>query len=210
MDKPDINLLDEWKKLTEEKFSKDKIQKQDIMNAIQKESSSTIVLLKTRLKAKIYWVVLFVVLFASWMLFSLNRPELLMIVGSFNFLYILGFFFLYKQYKQMDDYLDLSDNTLNIMKKNANLIKKALRYEKLSGMFLLPCSFIVGILVSRHYNGYTILETFQDNRLMIIILILIIVGTPFVAILSEKMNKHAYGALIEKLDNNIIRMEMIK
>jgi len=210
MDNQELDLFKDWQKLASEKFSSNNIQKQEIMDAIHKDSNSTISTLKKGLKVKIMWVVLFITLFSVWMLFSLNRPELLLIVGAINVSYTIALILLITQYKKMDSGIDPSDNTLSSMKKNLKLISNALKLEQTWGLFTLPSAIIVGILVSRHYNGYTIMETFSDPSYLSKIIILMLIITPIAFIMTNKMNKSAFGKHLDKLKENITRMELIQ
>lgn len=213
MDNRELDLFKDWQKLASEKFSSNNIQKQEIMDAIHKDSNSTISTLKKSLKIKIMWVTAFITLFSTWMLFSLYRPELLLIVGAMNASYFIALLLLVSQYKKMDSGLDITSNTLATMKKNLNLISNALKIEHTWGLFTLPSALIVGILVSRHYNGYTIMETFSDPSYLlkiIIIIIMMVIILPIAFITTNKMNKSAFGKYIDKLKENITRMELIQ
>ena len=210
MDNQELDLFKDWQKLASEKFSSHNIQKQEIMDAIHKDSNSTISTLKKSLKIKIMWVIAFVTIFSTWMLFSLDRPELLMIVGAMNASYLVALLLLVSQYKKMDSELNITGNTLSTMKRNLKLISKALKLEQTWGLFTLPSAIIVGILVSRHYNGYTIMETFSDPSYLSKIIIMMVVIIPIAFILTNKMNKSAFGKYIDKLKENITRMELIQ
>ena len=210
MDNRELDLFKDWQKLASEKFSSNNIQKQEIMDAIHKDSNSTISTLKKSLKIKIMWVTAFITLFSTWMLFSLDRPELLLIVGAMNASYFIALLLLVSQYKKMDSGLDITSNTLATMKKNLNLISNALKIEHTWGLFTLPSALIVGILVSRHYNGYTIMETFSDPSYLLKIIIMMVIILPLAFITTNKMNKSAFGKYIDKLKENITRMELIQ
>ena len=210
MDNQELDLFKDWQKLATNKFSSQNIKKQDIMDAIHKDSSSTISKLKKGLKVKIMWVITFITIFSIWMLCSLDRPELLMIVGAFNLSYFIALILLIIQYKKMDSEIDYTSNTLGAMKKNLKLITNALKLEHTWGLFTLPSSIVVGVLVSRHYNGYTIMETFTDASYLSKIVITMLIVLPIAFILTNKMNKSAFGKHIEKLKENITRMELIQ
>lgn len=210
MDNQELDLFKDWQKIKEEKFSLQTIKKQEIMDAIHKDSNSTINTLKKNLKYKMMWSFGFIVCFTIWMLFSLDRPELLMIVGALNLSYIIGFILLSFKYRKMDSELDFTQNSLITMKKNLNLITGALKIEQNWGLFTLPSAIIIGILVSRHYNGYTILETITDSTYLLKIIILLIILVPIAFISTNKMNKSAFGKQLDKLRDNISKLELIQ
>jgi len=210
MDNQEIDLFKDWQKIAQDKFSSSKIKKQEIMDAIHNESNSTIFTLKKGLKTKIKWIIFFIILFTTWMLCSLNRPELLMIIGFLNISYIISLFLMVKQYKKMDSDLDYTGNTLGTMKKNLKLISTALQLERIWGFFNMPIAIIIGILISRHYKGFSILDTFSDPYYLTKIIVIMIIMLPLSLILTNKMNKSAFGKHTEKLKENIIRLELIQ
>jgi Ca2+/Na+ antiporter len=202
-----MDLYKEWKKLDQEKFSNQTIQKTTIMSAIHQESSSAIYQLKKSLRHKINWVIFFITGIVIWMLFSLQRPELLLIQGVFLAYYVLAFVTLWLQYRKMGAEPDLSENTLTVMKNNAGFIKKAIDLETRIGLFVFPIAIVGGMLISRHYDGVTLAETFSDARLLTFMLVLVIILVPILHFAGKKMNNMAFGKHINRLDENIRRME---
>ena len=202
-----MDLYQFWQDLSEKKFSQPTLKKEEIMQAIHKESNSTISKLKKRLKFKLYWIIFFIALFSIWMLFSLGNLELLSLISFFNAVYIFGLLTLGYQYRKMNNELPYDGSTLSLMKRNAKLIKKALRIETISGLFLMPTAVVGGILVSNLYNGYTIAETLQNQHLLITTLGFLIVVVPLLSWLSSKMNAYAFGQYIHELEANIAKME---
>ena len=106
-----------------------------------------------RLKGKLYWIVFFLAAGAIWMLFSLDRPELLMIQGLFMASYLLGLIIMGLAYQKMDDNIDFTAQTLPLMKKQDRLIKQALSFEKIWGLVFFSIAIIGGMLISYHYKG---------------------------------------------------------
>ena len=202
-----MDLHQYWQDLSEKKFSQPQLKKEDIMQAIHKESNSTISELKKRLKFKLYWIIFFIALFSGWMLFIMDKPELLMLVGGFNLIYIMGLLTLGYQYKKMNQQIPYDGTTLGLMKQNALRIKKALRIETITGLFLMPIAIVGGVLVSQFTNGYSFAEVLQKQNLILMTLGLVIVLAPLLSWLTSKMNEHAYGAYIRDLDANIAKME---
>ena len=202
-----MDLLKEWQQLHQEKFNYSPIEKEQIMKAIYQESNSTISTLKKRLAGKLYWIIFFLIAGGIWMLFSLDQPELLMIQGGFMAAYLLGLIVMGLEYRKMDTNLDFTDQTLPLMKKQNQLIKRALGFEKIWGIISFPLAIIGGLLIGNHYAGKTLVEFFQDPNRLVLTLGLIVVLVPLMYFLSNKLNKIAYGNLIDNLQNNIRRME---
>lgn len=202
-----MDLLKEWQQLHQEKFNYSPIEKEQIMKAIYQESNSTIASLKKRLLGKLVWIVFFLVAGGIWMLFSLDRPELLMIQGAFMSTYLLGLLVMGLEYRKMDDNFDFTDQTLPLMKKQDQAIKRALGFEKIWGVITFPLAILGGLIVGNHYKGVTLMEFFQNPKSLLLALALIVVLVPLMYWLSGKMNQYAYGNLMQKLQNNIRRME---
>ena len=102
------------------------------------------------------------------------------------------------------------DRDIILAARNLKLISNALKIEHTWGLFTLPSALIVGILVSRHYNGYTIMETFTDPSYFLKIIIMMVVILPIAFITTNKLNKSAFGKYIDNLKENITRMELIQ
>lgn len=204
-----MDIYKEWQKLNREKFQSSTIKKEEIMQAISKESTLTLSELKKRLRYKINWVLFFIAGFAAWFLFSLKHPQTLPFIAALFVMYAAGGAMLWKNYRQMHDRIYPGKDTLTTMKTNAGLMKKALRAEKIFGLFALPSAIISGIVVPKLYTGMSIPEALSDTRTVVILLGCIVVLGPLMSLLSDKMNKIAYGDYLKKLDENIARMEQL-
>lgn len=201
-----MDIFKEWQKINQDKFSTQTIKKEEIMQAISKESSLTINELKKRLKYKIFWIVFFIALFIVWFISSLSHPSVLPFIGIVITCYVVGFVLLFNQYKKMDEQIDPDMNILDTM-KNAGSIKKALKYENYFGLFGFPVILICGAMVPKLSKGLTMLEVFSDVKFVLIILGCLAVLVPLMQILAKKMNDSAYGIYLKNLNENIRKME---
>lgn len=129
-----MDLRKEWQKLQEEKFIQSSIKKEDIMNAIYQESNSTISTLRKRLKAKMNWTLFFLIGFGVFILFNLQNSELVLLLSIFFGAYLLGFVGMWSQYRQMSTDVDFSQPTLDLMKTNDQLMRRALNVERVFGV----------------------------------------------------------------------------
>ncbi len=202
-----MDLLKEWQQLHQEKFNYSPIKKEQIMKAIYQESKSTITILKKRLAAKLYWIIFFLIAGGVWMAFSLDNPELLMIQGAFMIAYLLGLIVMGLEYRKMDSDFDFTNQTLPFIKKQEQVLRRALNFEKIWGVIAFPLAILGGLLIPHVYEGKTLVEFFQDSKSLGLALILIIVLVPIMYLIGGKMNKSVFGSLMEQLQNNIRRME---
>ena len=209
MDNLDQELLTAWAELKKKKFENFEINKTDIMDAIRKESSTTLSGLRKSLMHKLAWIVFFIIAFTIWMFIESDKIELIKVLGFFTALYAISFVALLPLYFKMDDSVNMTENTLTTLKKNRTLLKNMFMIERLFAVFGLPISIIVGALIRRIYNGQTIAGAMSDTKLLFFLIGCIIVITPILFYISEKMNEMAFGKNRSKLEQNIARLEVL-
>ena len=202
-----MDLRKEWQQLHQEKFNYSPINKEQIMKAIYQESTSTIAQLKTRLGYKLAWIIFFTAVFGIWILFSLNRPELLMILGVMIIYYISGLIGIGIHYRKMQAGNDFSVQTLPLLKAQDRIMRNALNFEKIWGLVFFPLATLAGLLIGNHFKGVKFADLYQDPKFLTTALICVIILVPFAYWLSNKLNQSGFGQLMENLQNNIRRME---
>ena len=141
------------------------------------------------------------------MLMNHQNIEMLLLIALFLGAYLVAYIGMWIQYRQMGMELDFSQPILDIMKRNDQLIRKALNVEKVFGICFFPVAIIGGMLFSKISNGGTLMLAFQDAEFLMRAIVLTIILVPIMWWGSSKMNHSAYGVLMEKLSNNIRRLE---
>lgn len=204
-----MDLLKEWEKLQKEKFSNTNINKEAIMEAITQESMLTVAVLKKRLGFKINWVIFFLILFSAAFLYALFSPKLLVLalLGAIISYYLIGLIVLRQQFNKMNPQIDPSQTTLTSMQSNLQIMKKALRYESLSGAFAMPAAVICGLLLPGAYLGKSITEILSDSQMILFLILGMVILVPTMYLLASKMNNFAYGKQMEALEENIRKMK---
>lgn len=202
-----MDLRKEWQQLHQEKFNYSPIEKETIMNAIYQESNSTIANLKKRLGQKMNWIIFFITVFSAWALFNWNNLDMFIILGIISVYYVIGLIGIWMNYRKMSKHIDFSNQTLSLMKTQDKLMKNALNFEKIWGLCFFPIAAIDGLLIGNIIKGKTIVGLFQDPTFLMIALVCVIILVPLGYLASNKMNQAAYGGLMERLQNNIRRME---
>ncbi|CDF80444.1 hypothetical protein BN863_27320 [Formosa agariphila KMM 3901] len=205
MDNLDFNQA--WKKINEEKFSTSTLKKEDIMEAILKESSSTISELKKRLKYKLYWLIFFIAVFTAIMLWNWDKPVVLAFLGVFSLLYCIGGYSLFREVNKMDDYIDASKDTLTEMKKHRDIMNSALRNERKWGMVAFPVMFVSALILPRMLKGTPFKELITDPVFLITVIVLTTLVTFLGQWAAKKMNTKGYGSYMDDLGMNIKKME---
>lgn len=205
MDNLDFN--EAWKKINEEKFSSSNIKKEEIMNAISKESSLTIAELKKRLKYKLYWNAFFLIIFGGSILWNINQPLLLGVFSIWFVLYLIGGYFLHQDFRNMKDHIDSTKDTLSEMKKHRDIMKKALKGEDIWGLIVFPILIITMQVYNKFNQGISFNEFITDPVFLTTTLLMIIILTTLGLWAANKMNNKGYGSYIKDLEDNIRKME---
>ncbi len=203
----DLQLL--WTRMAKEKFESKKLEKENIMKALKQKSSLDINKLKKGLGIKILWCCGFLVSFFVLMLLNLDKVEFLKVMSVAVALYVLAAVIMYIEYRKMDSLSRMDDSVLELMRHNLKAITSALRMERIWGFFVMPLAVPGGILISSTLKGNSIMETLQDRQQLMVALVALIAVVPLMGLLTEKMNKSAFGAQIASLQENIIKMETL-
>lgn len=203
-----MDLYKEWDTLNKTKFNTT-LTNQQIMEALTQQSNSSLAALKTRLKQKIYWAVLFTAIDTIWLLCSLKRPELLLILSFSLAIKIVLLVVTVGNYKKLQKDDILSENIAYAIKKNYTIIKNTLAFETAWGLFNMPIAIITASLIVNHYFGHTIAEYFDNAHKLTSLLIGIIVLVPLAMLGASKANKKAFGEHLDQLQKNIIQLETL-
>ncbi len=203
----DMDIFSEWEKIENNNFNQH-LNKTEIMKAIYQDSKSTISTLKLRLLYKIRYIVGFLFLFTSGMVYFNEKINVVMLLLLWIVSYAIGGILLFRKYKQMDQ--DNGDaNALTYMKHNAIMIKSALSIEKSWGITFFPIAIISGFSLNGVIKGENFQTIFSDNQTLIAMLVSIVVIIPIAMYVTSKMNNSAYGQYIEELDEKIKMMEKV-
>ncbi len=203
-----MDIYKEWGKLGQTKFST-KIKNEEIMNAIYKESNSTVSELKKRLGYKIYWVLFFMLICSVGMIWTYNKPQALLIFGVSNLVFIINYIKIKLYHRKIDNNIQKDKDLLNALKTDELLIKSALNFESTSVLLSLPFLLIGAIIFDDVYQGQSIIEAIQLTKNLIMIIIFLAIGFPFVYVFGAKMKKIGFGLYLKNLRKNINQLEFI-
>ena len=204
-----MDLHKEWQKLQAEKFEQPQLKKEEIMEAIYKESKSTISTLTRNMLYKAYWTIGLFTVFGAVFLASLGNTELALVSGICVAYFLIGMIGVYSQYRKLAALGDIGGQTLTVLKSYYKRIKNALLFEEVLGMFFYPIAAVCGILFSLIYLGKTIEEVFANQQMLIIMLVCITILTPLGVIAARLMNKKAFGGFINQLKDHIKELERL-
>jgi len=196
---PTSSELDQaWQKLTEQKFSNNKIKKQEIMDAIKTEAHSSILDLKSQLKTKLMFSTLFTIMFFG---FAFTKSDAPLLYYGMTVLYLFGTLMLFYKYRQMGDGLEPDKSILANLKHNASAIKSMLLLERIWGIMACVAVFIYFVSDSIKFN--------DDERSIVIRIGIFLVIMVVLGFIAEYFNKIKFGNKLKEMEDNIIRLETL-
>ena len=206
MNTMDINK--EWQKFEQANFNQTVIKKEEIMKAIQLESTSTIAEIKKSLRQKINWAKCFVLMFAIIAALNYSNTGIISLMALAALVYVLGIVLMGGEYAKMNPDINASNSILEAMKDNLAAIKSALQKERIFGLIAVPIMMVVGLSYSKLKEGQTFTEILSSEYSMIS-MVLYVVLIIALGVGAEKMNKMAFGSQITKLERQIKELDKI-
>jgi len=204
-----MDLFKTWQVATVKNITDNKTSKEEIMEAIKSTSSSTIGKIKSRMKIKLGWIILFISLCLIWVAFDHSNSELMYIQTLLIVLFGSGFISLYPIYKKMNNSISTGADSLTVMKSNLNLVRQALKRETIWGLIVFPIAAAVGFVIGTIKSGGSIADVISDPKSLLILLVVSAIFIPLANIGSYKANQKAFGGFISELDQNIVKMETL-
>jgi len=203
-----MDIKEQWQKLEQAKFNQETLNKQQIMDAIKLESTSTVAELKKRLGQKINWIKFFLVMFAANAIYNYQNVGIILLMTVAALCYIGGYIALQQNYNQLKPEAVSSLPVLEGMKINLSAIKNALKSERIFGLITLPIALVIGLSYSKVARGHSIPDILETSFSLseIIGILVIVVG---LGALAEWMNKIAFKKQIDQLQGQISDIEKI-
>lgn len=198
-----------WDKLSETKFS-GHIENKQIMEAIQKESTSNISTIYNGLKIKERWVLFFIATFSVAMVFSFRNLEAELILAAMNLPYIMGYFLLKRARKKINLASNFEHNVLTSLKENQSLIDTIFTLERNSVFIITPILTFAALILPKVYAGLPFDLIIADNKFLLTAVIIIPLSIPLSYWLGNKMNQVAFEPYQKRLRNNIAKLEVFE
>jgi hypothetical protein len=172
-----------------------------VKTAIQKRSGGIMDKLRKRVKLKIWFSIASFVFLLAMMLFT-NNTAVRILLGFVEAGMLAGIYFFYREYRELHQEIDITQDPAGLMQSFHDRIRKLLRYEEMVGLTLYPPSFTGGFIL-----GTTIDPTkdpwFNEPREWIIFGVILVVVTPLCHWLAKWMNRKSFGKLLSQLEDNI-------
>ncbi|MFD2865431.1 hypothetical protein [Mucilaginibacter antarcticus] len=180
------------------------------MKAITQKSNSSLSTLKTNLKYNIYWAAFFTAANSIWILFSLNKGELLSILLLSFVINVLYLIVTVIYYKKIQLNISADAGVTQAIQLNYKIISNTLMFQKNWGMFATPISLITGSLIVNYYFGHTVSDYFNNTHKLTSLLICLIVLVPLAVIMGSKMTQKAFGGHLDQLQKYMIQLETLE
>jgi hypothetical protein len=200
-----MDIKELWDKIPAQNIST--LSKNDIMETLKMNSISDLHLLSSRLKAKLLWVLFFIFLFSiGAFCFSAHPAVVQLFIGAI-IAYLLGFVLMGHEYVQLNSLNAYQTSTLEYAKKATAHVRRALLFENIWGVIMLPIFVIGGLAFHSLEDGITWGELLSDRSAVIKATLFVAIVFPIVFWITTKMNKAAFGEFLAKMDRNIREME---
>lgn len=195
-----MDLHKAWKSLDQQNTAAAP-SKQELLEAINKESQLPLNALRKRLQVKLGYVVVFTVGYAALALYINN--SLVQTLFSFVVAIHIAFIAVFaKELMAMQNAKNTGKNLLRTLQSNYHHVKKVLRYEEWYGMVIFPVIIPAGMLLGQLIANPSADVIISTKRLLLMILLIATVG-PLGHLVARKMNKFAFGKYLNQLKQNI-------
>ncbi|MES2809435.1 MAG: hypothetical protein V4619_12455 [Bacteroidota bacterium] len=204
-----MDLYKEWDTLNKTKFNTTLTNK-EIMEALTQQSHSSLATLKNRLKQNIYWALGFTTINLIWILFSLNKGELLGLLSILFVMHVIYLSVTITNYRKVQAGVAFGSDVTSAIKSNYQILKNTLSFTQNWGLFAIPMSVVTASLVVNYYFGHTVAEYFNNAHKLTSLLIYIIVLVPLAIKGGSMANKKTFGDQLEQLQKYIIQLETLE
>ncbi len=204
-----MNLHEAWNNSFEESLDRIQISKEQIMEAIQKDSQTQLAKLKKQMKRKLQWGTGISIGFLPLFLLDYNNPEFLLIMGIIESIFVIPMLFLYLKYRKLNAEVDYTNSVLPTLKAYYTQVKHMLRFEEVTYIFLYPFAAVGGMCFSLVLKGRNLETIFSDHRILLAMLIYTAVAVPAGAIFARWWNKRCFGKHLRGLQESIYQLEQL-
>lgn len=204
-----MDLYKEWDTLNRTKFNNPTLNKQEIMKAINQHSHLTLAELQKKLRMKINFALVITAMQVIWMLFSLTKPDLVIIISIPLLVSIIGLITTVSYYKKLQINNLLVADVTSAIKTNITITKHILRFETITSLFGLPISVLTGTLAANFYMGHTLVDFAHNQIQLLTTIICLVVLVPLGLIFAIKMNEKAFGEHLQQLQENMRELEVM-
>jgi hypothetical protein len=199
-----MDLQQEWNKLQETNLAPPPLPAAEILAALQHRSSAPLAKIERIVLIRLYAVLGYLVLASGFMAFSWAYPEKKGIAWIILGYYLVALLFSLWQLWYLRQKAVLMDgDLLHTLKGYYALVKLNLRIDTIANWFVYPMSFALGFFFMVIDPGESVWGILQNPGLSIPLSLGMLIITPLLWWLNQRINQKVFGNLLVQLEENI-------
>jgi hypothetical protein len=199
-----MDLQQEWNKLQETNLAPPPLPAAEILAALQHRSSAPLAKIERIVLIRLYAVLGYLVLASIFMAYSWAYPEkrgIAWIILGYYFVALL--FSLWQLWYLRQKAVLMDGDLLHTLKGYHALVKLNLRIDTIANWFVYPMSFALGFFFMVIDPGESVWGILQNPRLSIPLSLGMLIITPLLWWLNQRINQKVFGNLLVQLEENI-------
>jgi hypothetical protein len=199
-----MDLQQEWNKLQETNLAPPQLSAAEILAALQHPSSAPLAKIERIVLIRLYAVLGYLVLASGFMAYSWAYPEkkgIAWIILGYYFVALL--FSLWQLWYLRQKAVLMDGDLLHTLEGYYALVKLNLRIDTIANWFVYPMSFALGFFYAVIDPGESVWDIIQNPRLSIPLSLGMLIITPLLWWLNQRINQKVFGNLLAQLEENI-------
>ena len=199
-----MDLQQEWNKLQETNLAPPPLAEEDILAALQQRSSSPLAKVERIVLIRLYAVLGYLVLASGFMAYSWAYPEkrgIAWIILGYYFLALV--FSLWQLWYLRQKAVLMDGDLLHTLQGYYALVKLNLRIDTIANWFVYPMSFALGFFYAVIDPGESVWDVLKTPTLSIPLILGMLIITPLLWWLNQRINQQIFGNLLTQLEDNI-------
>jgi hypothetical protein len=199
-----MDLQQEWNKLQETNLAPPPLPEEDILAALQQRSSSPLAKVERIVLIRLYAVLGYLVLASGFMAYSWAYPEkrgIAWIILGYYFLALV--FSLWQLWYLRQKAVLMDGDLLHTLQGYYALVKLNLRIDTIANWFVYPMSFALGFFYAVIDPGESVWDVLKTPTLSIPLILGMLIITPLLWWLNQRINQQIFGNLLTQLEDNI-------
>lgn len=198
-----MNLQEQWQLLQNKSLLAPELSAEAIREAIRRDSQGPIHALQRALRVRLFFVGFF--LAAGGILVGLSWPnaQLMMLAGGMLGYYLLAGGITWGQLLVLQRSAGLDRNLRQTLEIYYRVIRRAMLLDEIIGLFMYPIAIGIGFFYAQVQHGDPIVDVLQNPRDLLILLVVILVISPFLHIFTRWANRRTFSNYLAQLRQNL-------
>jgi hypothetical protein len=199
-----MDLQQEWNKLQETNLAPPPLPAAEILAALQQHSNAPLAKIERIVLIRLYAVLAYLVLASGFMVYSWAYPEkkgIAWIILGYYFVALL--FSLWQLWYLRQKAVLMDGDLLHTLKGYYALVKLNLRIDTIANWLVYPMSFALGFFYAVIDPGESMWDILHTPGLSIPLTLGMLIITPLLWWLNQRINQKVFGNLLARLKENI-------